>query len=373
MKIKVYKTQIKPTKEQQILLSKSYGIARYCYNWSLNYCMEYYKEHGKGVSGYEVRKEFNNSSANAEWVSEVPGRVKANAILNLSKAYTNFFQGRAKHPKFKSKKTSKKSFTLDGSFVVRRNAIRVPKIGWLSFKEFGYVPVGSDVSQVTISEVTGKTYISVMVKNVVNDPSVNSDPSEGIGIDLGIKDMAILNDGTSYGNVNKTARLRKLKKKHARDQRALSRKYVRGADKQSNNYMKQKMKVARNYDRLTRIRKEYQRQVVSDIVKRKPSFITIEDLNISGMLKNRHLSKSIYEARLYEFVSWLQYQCRMNGIELRQVSRWFPSTKLCSGCGSLKDMPLKERTYVCDCGVKLDRDINAAINLKNAVDYTILT
>lgn len=335
--------------------------------------MEYYKEHGKSVSGYDVRKAFNNSPDNAEWVSEVPGRVKANAILNLSKAYINFFRGRARHPRFKSKKTSKKSFTLDGSFVVRRNAIRVPKIGWLSFKEYGYIPVGADVSQVTISEVAGRTYISVLVKNVVNEPTENSHPSEGIGIDLGIKDMAVLSDGTSYGNINKTGRVRRLKKKHTRDQRSLSRKYVRGADNQSNNYMKQKARVAKNYDRLTRIRREYQRQVVSDIVKRKPSFITIEDLNITGMLKNRHLSRAVYEARLYEFVSWLRYQCYKNGIELRQVSRWFPSTKLCSNCGSLKDMPLKERTYACDCGLKIDRDVNAAINLKNAVDYTILT
>lgn len=218
----------------------------------------------------------------------------------------------------------------------------------------------------------GRYYVSVLVE--VPDAETTNNSNDGIGIDLGLKDFATISNGKTYKNINKSAKTKKLEKKLHREQRCLSRKYenLKKGESTQKNIQKQKLKVQRLYHRINNIRTDYINKTIVEIVKTKPSYITIEDLNISGMIKNRHLSKAIASQKFYEFRTKLKFKCDQNGIELRVVDRWFPSSKICHCCGAIKkDLKLLDRIYRCNCGYIEDRDFNAALNLRDALTYEI--
>lgn len=248
--------------------------------------------------------------------------------------------------------------------------------GWIRLKEKGYIPTTKDgyvVSSGTIDYVAGKFYISALVE--VPDVHENNNTDDGVGIDLGVKDLAIVSNGITYKNINKTTRVKKLEKKLKREQRKLSRKFEhkkKGGSTQGKNIQKQREKVQKIHRQLANIRDNYIKTTVSEIVKTKPSYITIEDLNVKGMMKNRHLSKAVQQQKFYDFRKILTEKCKENNIELRVVDRWFPSSKICNCCGCVKkDLKLSDRIYKCDCGYVADRDFNASLNLRDAKIYNI--
>lgn len=307
------------------------------------------------------------------WVHELPSKVADNSVLKLAQAITNFKNKNTKtqFPRFKSKKSSKRSFKVDGSIRVERHRIKLPKMGWMPLKEYGYLPTTDRefASTVTVTERAGRYFVSVMYSKMdapLQD-LVDYDPDNTIGIDLGVKTFATLSDGAQYKNINKSVYVRRIKKQLARVQRQMARRYRKGQH-QSNSYLKAKRRFEKLHFRLTNIRKEYMRQVISEIIARKPSAVIIEDLNVSGMMKNRHLSKAVHECGFYQFRLWLEHQCRKHGINFIAADRFFPSSKLCSSCGSLKkDLSLSDRVYHCSCGYSMNRDINAAINLAHYI------
>ena len=225
----------------------------------------------------------------------------------------------------------------------------------------------------TVSVKAGRFYVSVLVE--IPDVNIDNNSNEGIGIDLGLKDLAIVSNGKTYRNINKSAGLKKLEKQLIREQRSLSRKYEnsqKGESTQRANIQKQKLKVQKLHHRIDNIRTDYINKTIAEIVKTKPSFITIEDLNVKGMMKNRHLSKAVASQKFYEFRIKLQAKCNENGIELRVVDRWYPSSKTCHCCKNIKkDLRLSDRIFKCDCGYIEDRDLNAALNLRDAMTYKV--
>lgn len=384
-----YKTEINPTEIQQIEINKTLGVCRYVYNMYLIKNKEYYSSNNTFLSGYEFSKWLNNIHIKENqqdiWIKEVFSKSVKQAIMNGDKAYRNFFKGLSKHPRFKKKKDNNISAYYPKNnptdLQVERHRIKIPKLGWVRLKEYGYIPTNEKVKSCTISFKAGRYYISVLVdkkKENINDLTTFS---EGIGIDLGIKDLAIVSNNMKYGNMNKTAKIRKIEKRLKQNKKKLSRSYEtnKNRNRGENCYYKNRRKTILNIQklnaRLSNIRSEYRKKVINEIVKTKPSYITIENLNIKGMLKNKHLAKSISNQGFYYFIQYLKNKCVEYGIELRQVSRFYPSSKLCSCCGYKKDkLSLSERLYRCEnCGEELDRDYNASVNLKQANDYTILT
>ena len=257
-----------------------------------------------------------------------------------------------------------------------RHRIKIPSLGWVRIKEKGYIPTTKDgyvIKSGHVSIKAGRYYVSVLIE--IPDKTIASNSSEGIGIDLGLKDFAVISNGKTYRNINKSVRLRKLEKKLAREQRGLSRKYEnlkKGGSTQKKKIQKQKLKIQKLHQRIDNIRTDYINKIIAEIVKTKPSYITIENLNVSGMMKNRHLSKAVASQKLYEFKTKLQAKCKEYGIELRIVDRWFPSSKTCHCCKHIKkDLKLSDRIFKCDCGYIEDRDFNAALNLRDATTYEV--
>ena len=225
----------------------------------------------------------------------------------------------------------------------------------------------------TVSIRAGRYYVSALVE--VPDATTYNNNNDGVGIDLGLKDLAIVSNGKTYKNINKSARVKKLEKQLRREQRCLSRKYesLKKGESTQKNIQKQKRKVQKLHHKIDNIRTDYINKTVAEIVKTKPSYITIEDLNISGMMKNRHLSKAVASQKLYEFRIKLKAKCDENGVELRVADRWYPSSKICHCCGTIKrDLKLSDRIYRCSCGYIEDRDFNASLNLRDAITYKIV-
>ena len=256
-----------------------------------------------------------------------------------------------------------------------RHRIRIPTLGWVRLKEKGYIPATKDgwkIKSGTIFIRAGRYYVSVLIE--IPDTKISHSSCEGIGIDLGLKDFAIISNGKTYKNINKSARLKKLKKQLCREQRCLSRKYenLKKGESTRKNIQKQKLKVQKLHHRIDGIRTDYINKTIAEIVKTKPSHITIEDLNVSGMMKNRHLSKAVVSQKFYEFRTKLKTKCDDNGIELRIVDRWYQSSKICHCCGNIKkDLKLSDRVYKCVCGYVEDRDFNASLNLRDAITYEV--
>lgn len=382
--LKSFKTEINPTEEQKIKIHKTIGTCRYIYNFYLFHNKELYTLGKKFMSGKSFSVWLNNDYLpdypEYSWIREVSSKSVKHSIEDACTAFSRFFHHQSGFPRYKKKGRSdvKMYFVRNNpqDCLCERHRIKIPTLGWVRLKEKGYIPTSRDgyiVKSGTISMKAGRYYVSALVE--VTDPVRNSCFSDGVGIDLGLKSLAILSNGTVYRNINKTARIRKLEKQLRRAQRKLSRKYEnlkKGEPTQKANIRKQKLKVQKLHQRLENIRTDYINKTISEIVKTKPSHITIEDLNVSGMMKNRHLSKAVASQRFYEFRTKLKTKCEEFGIELRIVSRWYPSSKTCHCCGHIKkDLKLSDRVYRCVCGYTEDRDFNAALNLRDAETYEI--
>ena len=382
--LKSFKTEINPTEEQKIKIHKTIGTCRYIYNFYLFHNKELYTLGKKFMSGKSFSVWLNNdylpNHQEYSWIREVSSKSVKHSIEDACTAFSRFFHHQSGFPRYKKKGRSdvKMYFVRNNprDCLCERHRIKIPTIGWVRLKEKGYIPTSKDgyiVKSGTISMKAGRYYVSALVE--VTDPVRDSCFSDGVGIDLGLKNLAIISNGTVYRNINKTARIRKLEKQLRRAQRKLSRKYEnlkKGEPTQKANIRKQKLKVQKLHQRLENIRTDYINKTISEIVKTKPSHITVEDLNVSGMMKNRHLSKAVASQKFYEFRTKLKTKCEEFGIELRIVSRWYPSSKTCHCCGHIKkDLKLSDRVYRCACGYIEDRDFNAALNLRDAETYEI--
>ena len=313
------------------------------------------------------------------WIKEAYSKAVTQAVNNGQTAFTRFFNHESAFPNFKKKGRSdvKMYFVKNNPKDCRceRHRINIPSLGWVRIKEKGYIPTTKDgymIRSGTVSVKAGRFYVSVLVE--IPDVNINNNLNEGIGIDLGLKDLAIVSNGKTYRNINKSAGLKKLEKQLIREQRSLSRKYenLKKGESTQKNIQKQKLKVQRLHHKIDNIRTDYINKTIAEIVKTKPSYITIEDLNVKGMMKNRHLSKAVASQKFYEFRTKLQAKCREKGIELRVVDRWYPSSKTCHCCGAVKkDLKLSDRIFKCDCGYSEDRDFNAALNLRDAMTYKV--
>ena len=382
---RAYKIEINPTNEQKSKIHRTIGASRFIYNFYIARNKEIYKREGKFVSGMDFSKWLNNeyipNNQEMNWIKEVSSKATKQAIMNGDKAFRDFFKKSKGFPKFKKKKNQdvKAYFPKNNKtdWTLERHRVKIPTLGWIRLKEFGYIPINSIVKSGTVSQKADRYYVSILVEE--NNEEVYECTNEGIGIDLGIKEFAICSNGNKFKNINRTYTVKKLEKKLKREQRKLSKKYEilkfiykkeRRATGQ--NIQKQVVKVQKLHQKLRNIRTDYINKIVSSIIKQKPSYITIEDLAVSNMLKNKHLSKAIASQKFFEFKTKLMSKCKQNNIELRIVDRFYPSSKICSNCGEIKkDLKLSDRVYKCSCGFIIDRDLNASINLKNAKEYKI--
>ena len=382
--LKSFKTEINPTEEQKTKIRKTIGTCRFIYNFYLAHNKELYDKGEKFMSGKSFSVWLNNEylpkNPDKLWIKEVSSKSVKRSIENGCVAFTRFFKHQSAFPNFKKKGRSdvKMYFVKNNPKDCRceRHRINIPSLGWIRIKEKGYIPTTKDGYVIKSGHVSIKAdryYVSVLVEIPNNKIADNS--KEGIGIDLGLKDFAIVSNGKTYKNINKSARLKKLEKQLRREQKCLSRKYEylkKGESTQRANIQKQKLKVQKLYHRLDNIHTDYINKIIAEIVKTKPSYITIEDLNVKGMMKNRHLSKAVASQKFYEFRAKLLTKCNKSGIELRVVDRWYPSSKICHCCGSIKkDLKLSDRIFKCRCGYIEDRDFNAALNLRDAETYSI--
>ena len=369
-----------PNNVQNTKMFQYAGAARFAYNWALAKEKDSYEKGGRFISDSELRKEFTRlrNSDEYAWLQNISNNVTKQAIKDACIAYKNFFKGSQKHPRFKSKKKSMPKFYQDNikikftdthvkfeSFSPSKKASK-QKLNWVRLAEHGRIPTNVKYMNPRTSFDGLDWWISVCVET----PDCNEKLSDdGIGIDLGIKDLAICSDDNKYRNINKSVRVRKLEKRKRRIQRSISRKYLKNKKGESccktNNIIKsEKLLLAVNH-RLTNIRKNYLNQATSEIINRKPRFICIEDLNVSGLMKNRHLSKAVQDQGFFEFRKQIEYKCIDKGIQLIIADRFYPSSKLCRCCGNIKkDLKLSDRIYKCECGNVIDRDYQAALNLQ---------
>lgn len=386
--IKSYKTEINPTMEQIEKINKTIGTCRFVYNFYLAHNKEIYEKEKKFVSGMEFSKWLNNvylkENPEYAWIKEVSTKSVKQSIMNSEKSFKRFFKGQSGFPKFKKKGKSdvKMYFVKTNSQTIiqcERHRIKIPTLGWVRLKEKGYIPTDSNtyiIKSGTVSCRAGRYYVSVLVEQPERERPQLQD--FGVGIDLGVKNFAVISNGLVKKNINKTDKVKKLEKQLKREQRCLSRKYEslkknnKKGESSRENIQKQILKVKKLYCRIDNIRTDYINKTIAEIVKTKPSYIAVEDLNVSGIMKNRYLSKAVASQKFYEFRVKLEAKCKEYGIELRIVDRWHPSSKLCHECGCIKkDLKLSDREYVCECGYHADRDYNASLNLRDATSYKV--
>ena len=381
--IKTIRVMLLPNNKQKTKLFQYADTARFAYNWVLDREQENYKNGGKFISDGELRKEFTQLKKTDEyaWLNEIDCDVPKQAIKDACEAYRDFFKGYTKFPRFKSKKHSVPKFYQDNVKIKftdthvklmlvagkgKATSKRNQKFCRIRLAEHGRIPTNCKYCNPRIKYDGINWYITVGIEY---EDSTTLPSNEGIGIDLGIKDLAICCDGNTYKNINKTQRVKKLEKRKRRLQRSISRKYEKNKKGESycktSNIIKREKELLKLNHRLTNIRQNYLHQTTSEIVKREPSFICIEDLNVKGMMKNRHLSKAIQQQCFGEFRRQIEYKSAWNNISVIIADRFFPSSKLCSCCGAIKkDLKLSDRVYKCECGNVIDRDYQAALNLK---------
>ena len=371
--IKSIKIRLSPTKEQEELMFQSVGIARFAYNWGLSKWEEMYKE-GIKPSKAKIRKEFNNSirkNDDFKWLYNVSGQITAQAFADLEDAYKNFFDGLAQRPKFKNKKKSKKSFYVRYDAIkFSNNRVNIEKIGKVKYSSNYKIPKLDKYTNPRCHFDGKYWYLTFGFEHGESQASLNEDLS--IGIDLGISHLAIVNPlDKPIKNINKSKEVRRLKKKLKRLQRQVSRKYEMNKKGskfvKTNNIIKLEKQIKLVHRRLNNIRNNHIHQATSKIIKLNPYRVVMEDLNVSGMMKNKHLAEKIAEQKFYEFKRQMKYKCEFNKIEFFEADRWYPSSKACSCCKNIKkDLKLSDRTYICnECGLVIDRDKNASINLGN--------
>jgi len=384
--MKTYKTEIILSPKQIELFNKTVGTCRFIYNlyiaenktlYELNKNNEFKKFLNNSEFSKYLNHEYLLNNPDKLWIKEVSSKAIRNSIDNAYIAFNKFFKGLSKFPKFKKKGKSNESYYFTRSSVVQRitferHRIKIPCLGFVKLKEYGYIPKSENIISGRIIRKANKYFISLITDGELKIKENNY--NEGIGIDLGIKDFAIISNGQTFKNINKTSKVKSIEKRLKREQRKLSRKFKnkKKGDATGQNLKSQIVRVQRLHLRLSNIRENYHNQVANALVKAKPEYITIENLNIRGMMKNRHLSKAISRQGFNKFIEKLKFKCYENSIQLRQVDRFYPSSKTCSNCGNIKkDLKLSDRIYKCSCGLTIDRDLNAAINLKNAKEYKI--
>ena len=382
--LKSFKTEINPTEEQKARIRRTIGTCRYVYNFYLGHNKALHDNGEKFMTGKSFSLWLNNeyipNNPDKTWIREVYSKAVKKSIEDGCTAFTRFFKHQSDFPKFKKKgKSDVKMYFVRNNpkdCQCERHRLKIPTLGWVRIKEKGYIPTTKDgymIRSGTVSVKAGRFYVSVLVE--IPDVNIGNNSNEGIGIDLGLKDLAIVSNGKTYRNINKSAGLKKLEKQLIREQRSLSRKYEnlkKGESTQRANIQKQKLKVQKLHHKMDNIRTDHINKTIAEIVKTKPSYITIEDLNVKGMMKNRCLSKAVASQKFYEFRTRLKAKCDENGIELRVADRFYPSSKTCHHCGSVrKNLKLSDRIYRCECGYVADRDLNAALNLKDAKTYKI--
>ena len=378
--IKTIKVMLIPNNKQTTKLFQYAGTARFAYNWALAREQENHENGGKFISNNDLRKEFTALKHTDEyaWLNNVSNNVTKQAIKDACESYKRFFKGLSKFPKYKSKKKSKPSFFQDPikikftdthvkveGFAISKKANK-QKLNHIRLAEHNRIPMDCKYYNPRITFDGINWWISV---GIDTDECKNKLNKSGIGIDLGIKDLAICSDGNTYKNINKSQIVKKLERRKRRLQRSISRSYEKNKKKgkycKTNNVIKKERLLLKVNHRLSNIRNDYLHQTTTEIVNRKPRFICIEDLNVSGMMKNKHLSKAVQCQGFYEFHRQLEYKCKDKGIQLIVADRFYPSSKLCSCCGNIKkDLKLSDRIYKCDCGNVIDRDFQAALNLK---------
>ena len=389
--MKSYKIEIKPTKEQILKIENTSNVCRFIYNemiasnellYSMNKLIG---SDNKFMGANDFSKYVNNKLSiisTMTWIKTANSKAVKQAMLNCEVAFKKFFKKQSGFPKYKKKKDFYGVYLPKNNktdFEIKRHKLKMPMLSWVRLREKGYLPLNSEITSCTITKIADKYFVSILVKEEVK--ICNPKKSNGIGVDLGIKELAVSSDGKSFKNINKTKVVKKLEKKLKRKQKSLSKKFEclklrkkRGEIATKQNIIKNILSVQKINYRLLNIRTEYTKKVVNTLVRTKPEYITIEDLNVRGMMKNKNLSKSIAEQKWYYFRLFLIGQAKKQNIEVRVVSRTFPSSKTCSCCGTIKkDLKLKDRIFKCNCGFEIDRDLNASINLRDCKKYKMLT
>ena len=397
--LKTFKTEIAPSKGQNEKIVRSIGIARFLYNQYIAYNKKLYKMYQRGLldsrqKHFVTAKDFDkyvnhNLKMKLPWIDECGSKARKKALVNAENAFRRFFDGLAGFPRFKKKSNQdvKLYFPKNnkGDWRIWRHKLMIPTLKQVRLKESGYLPVGAKVINGTVSCKAGRFYVSVVI-DIDEKSKYNKDleaayhiTTDGIGIDLGVKDLAIVSNGNTFKNINKSSKVKRLEKRLRREQRRLSRKYEFRKKKggitatASANIDKQKLKVQKIHHRINTIREDYENKVVHEIVKQKPRFITMEDLNVKGMMKNKHLAKAVAAQRFNLILTKLKRKAQIIGIEFRTVDRFYPSSKTCHTCGHTnKGLKLKDRVYICPkCGYTEDRDFNATLNLRDAKEYRV--
>lgn len=378
-----------PNNKQKSKMFQYANANRYIYNWTLEQQKSNDENGGKFISDGDLRKKLTQLKKTEEynWLNNISNNVTKQSVKDACDSYKRFFKGLSQFPKFKSKKKTRPSFYQDNVKIKFTNTHvkfegftsskkkNKQKLNWVRLAEKNRIPTDCKYYNPRVTFDGINWWINV---GIDYEDSTNTPTNDGIGIDLGIKDLAICSDGNTYKNINKTSKLKKLNKKKRRLQKQVSRKYEmnkKGGNCycKTNNIKKLEHKLLKLNHRISNIRNNYQHQVTSEIIKREPSFIALEDLNVKGMMKNKHLSKAIQEQGLYEFKHKISYKAEWNNVKIIEVPRFFPSSKTCSYCGSYKgNLKLSERTYKCEsCGIELDRDYNASLNLKQYGESTL--
>ncbi|MCI7737992.1 MAG: RNA-guided endonuclease InsQ/TnpB family protein [Lachnospiraceae bacterium] len=379
--IKTIRVMLLPNNKQKTKLFQYANTARFAYNWALGREQENYKNGGKFISDGDLRKEFTQLKKTDDytWLNNISNNVTKQAIKDACESYKDFFKGYTKFPRFKSKKHSVPKFYQDNvkiqftdthvkveGFATSKKKNK-QKLNWIRLAEHGRIPVQNVKYMNPRIKYDGLNwYITVGIEYENSDTLPSN---EGIGIDLGIKDLAICSDENTYKNINKSQKVKKLEKRKRRLQRSVSRKYEKnkkgGSYCKTSNIIKREKELLKLNHRLTNIRQDYLHQTTTEIVKTKPSYIVLEDLNVKGMMKNRHLSKAVQQQCFGEFRRQIEYKAMWNNIPVIIADRFFSSSKLCSCCGNIKkDLKLSDRIYRCECGNVIDRDYQAALNLK---------
>ena len=383
---KAIKIELKLTKEQKIQVNKTIGTERFIYNEYIKYNQEQYKSNNKFVSAFDFSKYLNNiylpNNPDKKWIKDVSSKSVTKAMIYGERAFKRFFKGLSSFPVFKKKgKNEVGAYFVKNNktdFAFYRHKIKIPTLKFVRLKEYGYIPKNANIKSGTISKIADRYFLSLIieVKDIVKTENTST---KGLGIDLGIKDTAICSDGKVFKNINKTIKIKKLKKKLKREQRKMSMsiEYSKSKKiklKELKNFNKKKLKVQKISYKLNCIRNDYNNKIVNEITRTKLKYITIEDLKISNMIKNKHLSKAILEQNFFAIRTKLINKCKEKNIELRLVDTFYPSSKTCSCCGNVKkDLKLKDRIYkCCNCGLEIDRDYNASINLEKAKIYKVI-
>lgn len=402
--IRAFRTEVDMTDEQRILFVKSLGILRFIYNLFIDVNHELHRiavmqaKEGEKPQNYYMNdikfsKWLNNQylkyNPDKEWIKDCSSKAIKQVLKNAHRAYMDYFKNVVEYnrspvkepkkaprlPRFKKKFVNEPSFYfIKDSVLVERHRVKIPIFGWLKLKEYGYLPRDAEPVSGNLTVRDGRIFVSI--RFYVEKPKItNKIFSEGIGIDVGVKEFAIISTGQFFHNINKTRKIKYLSKKLDRLNRSISRKRKDGKKekKKSNRLYAAYVKRRHLFFRLNSIRDDYIKKCVTELVRSKPAFVAIEDLNVRGMMKNRHLARHIAAQKFSDFKSLLIRKCQEAGIEVRLVDRWFPSSKTCHNCGFVKkDLKLKDRTFHCpQCKHTMDRDLNAALNLRDTKNYRV--